>query len=293
MCPAAAVCVSTLGVHRSREETGVVCFLDPVLTPLQAFVRLSFISTSWTSDWREYFTFAVYINNLYFHVSWTLICHLLISSCLWILPLLLSRKDTWVSLYCVMTSTNFLDSTVCWGQVGKHEDVTLEVHFMAVYKRHIVFPLPNRGLRFVLGSNFNCIFSKWVNTSLQKHDLCVPADVCEDVSWPVFSGSWSQQRICSRHHLWACCAPWLFRQRQRDKESPHNISSCLTWSVNICVWRSSSHLSLVRTTLALPLISLVSALSWSFVPSHKHKETHWGKKHRANHTLSLSCKYWI
>lgn len=155
MCPAAAVCVSTLGVHRSREETGVVCFLDPVLTPLQAFVRLSFISTSWTSDWREYFTFAVYINNLYFHVSWTLICHLLISSCLWILPLLLSRKDTWVSLYCVMTSTNFLDSTVCWGQVGKHEDVTLEVHFMAVYKRHIVFPLPNRGLRFVLGSNYD------------------------------------------------------------------------------------------------------------------------------------------
>lgn len=141
VCPAAAVCVSTLGVHRSREETGVVCFLDPVLTPLQAFVRLSFISTSWTSDWREYFTFAVYINNLYFHVSWTLICHLLISSCLWILPLLLSRKDTWVSLYCVMTSTNFLDSTVCWGQVGKHEDVTLEVHFMAAYKWHIVFRL--------------------------------------------------------------------------------------------------------------------------------------------------------
>lgn len=39
--------------------------------------------------------------------------HLLISSCRWILPLLLSRKDTWVSLYWVMTSTNFLDRTVC------------------------------------------------------------------------------------------------------------------------------------------------------------------------------------
>lgn len=37
----------------------------------------------------------------------------LISSCLWMRPLLLSLKSTWASLYLVITSTNFLDSTAC------------------------------------------------------------------------------------------------------------------------------------------------------------------------------------
>ena len=40
--------------------------------------------------------------------------NLLISSCLWMRPLLLSLKSTWASLYFVITSTNFLDSTACW-----------------------------------------------------------------------------------------------------------------------------------------------------------------------------------
>lgn len=51
--------------------------------------------------------------------------HSLISSCRWILPLLLSRKDTWVSLYCVMTSTNFLDRTVCWKKRQKQKPKVL------------------------------------------------------------------------------------------------------------------------------------------------------------------------
>lgn len=129
---------SSVRVHRSRKETGVVCFLDPVWTQLQAFICHSFISTSLNvqrdpSHWfvnNEYFMFvaAVYIHNYCFEASETekrmcflaswgsrrsIMCHSLISSCLWILPLLLSRKDTCVSLYFVMTSTNFLDSTVC------------------------------------------------------------------------------------------------------------------------------------------------------------------------------------
>lgn len=41
-------------------------------------------------------------------------CNVLISNCLWIRPLLLSLKSTWASLYFVITSTNFLDSTACW-----------------------------------------------------------------------------------------------------------------------------------------------------------------------------------
>lgn len=40
--------------------------------------------------------------------------HSLISSCLWMRPLLRSLKSTWASLYLVITSTNFLDSTACW-----------------------------------------------------------------------------------------------------------------------------------------------------------------------------------
>lgn len=43
-------------------------------------------------------------------------CHSLISSCLWIRPLLLSLKSTWASLYLVITSTNFLDRTACWNK---------------------------------------------------------------------------------------------------------------------------------------------------------------------------------
>lgn len=123
---------------RVREETGVVCFLDPVLTQLQGFICHSFISGRGTRKILRrsnpipakhlMFVF-IYNHNNYLKASQAhgpcflasrgsrrfVICHSLISSCLWILPLLLSRKDTWVSLYWVMTSTNFLDNTVCWG----------------------------------------------------------------------------------------------------------------------------------------------------------------------------------
>ena len=64
---------------------------------------------------------------------------------------------------------------------------------------------------------------------------------------------------------------------------------------------SNSHFSFVRTTLAFPLISLVNASSWSFVPSHTNTN---GKSvrlcllsrkkcHPANHCGLLPCKYWI
>lgn len=41
--------------------------------------------------------------------------HALISSCLWIRPLLRSLKSTCASLYLVITSTNLRDRTECWG----------------------------------------------------------------------------------------------------------------------------------------------------------------------------------
>lgn len=48
----------------------------------------------------------------------------LISSCLWMRPLLLSLKSTWASLYLVITSTNFLDSTACCaGKKRKKKDL--------------------------------------------------------------------------------------------------------------------------------------------------------------------------
>lgn len=39
-----------------------------------------------------------------------------------------------------------------------------------------------------------------------------------------------------------------------------------------CGWQLNSHFSLVRTTLAFPLMSSVSAASWSFVPSHTNRK---------------------
>lgn len=128
--------------HRGREETGAVCFLDPVLIQLFTFFInysfICFVHKFWTSNQiltisglRKRGLSCLQTCHFYFKTSNTqnvdqpflpshrsIMCHLLISSCLWILPLLLSRKDTCVSLYWVITSTNFLDSTVCWGQMG-------------------------------------------------------------------------------------------------------------------------------------------------------------------------------
>lgn len=67
--------------------------------------------------------------------------HSLISSCLCILPLLLSRKDTCVSLYCVMTSTNFLDRMVCWQEPCTKAE--------ACVNKQAVFPLSDGQSSFI------------------------------------------------------------------------------------------------------------------------------------------------
>lgn len=74
--------------------------------------------------------------------------------------------------------------------------------------------------------------------------------------WPEFSGSWSPRKPCRQHRPWAYFAPWLQGQFHVTLGIYKYIS--LGWL--------DLHFSLVRTTLALPLISSVRVSSWSFVP---------------------------
>lgn len=135
--------------------------------------------------------------------------HSLISSCLCILPLLLSRKATCVSLYCVMTSTNFLDRMVCWGRATRtkaekcvNKQIFTTLSFLLCQRTIGTFEWT--GLIY-LGSN-----AAEATFILQAGGTCTsgPLRAC----WPVFSESWSQRCTCLLRRLWACFAPWLLKQ---------------------------------------------------------------------------------
>lgn len=118
--PAAHVWRSTV----RQRQTGNRCGLFPGTLGLNFCQRINLLSNSKPMKknvqhvWTVKDLFPALAVSL---ISGSLIGHSLISSCRWILPLLLSRKDTWVSLYCVMTSTNFLDRTVCWNKRQKQK----------------------------------------------------------------------------------------------------------------------------------------------------------------------------